>query len=126
VHDQPRRPDVSNNILEQLFYGSRFARIAGVSAHSMHLLECLEDRFFGIPGCQADTHAVFREQPGATRADARAAADNKRNVLYGTLGVAFGLSHVACSDALGGRQGFRHDLGESIFSVVPDSIASAL
>src|SRR5438445_2505148 len=72
----------------------------------MRFLEGLKDRFFGIPGCDADTHAVFREQPGATRADARAAADNECNVLYGKLGVAFGLCHVASSDAFGSRQVF--------------------
>jgi len=66
MHDEPRRSDVSNDILEQLLHGRRFACIAGVSAHAMHLLQCLKDRLFGIPGCDGDTHAVFREEPCAT------------------------------------------------------------
>jgi hypothetical protein len=92
-----------NDILEQLRHGRRFAGIAGVSTHTMCLFECLKDGFFGIPGCDADAHAAFREQPGATRADARAAADNECNVLYGSLGVAVALSHVVSSDAFGCR-----------------------
>jgi hypothetical protein len=114
MHDKPRRPDASNDILEQLCHGRRFGCIAGVSAHTMRLLESFKDRLFGIPGCDADTHAVFRKQPGATRADARAAADNECYVLYGSLGVALGLSHVASSDAVGGRQAFRHHFHESL------------
>jgi hypothetical protein len=66
MHDKPRRPDVSNDIFEQLRHGRRFGCIAGVSAYAMHLLESLKDRFFRIPGGDADTHAVFREQPGTT------------------------------------------------------------
>ena len=65
MHDKPRRPDVFNHLLEKPLHGRRFACIAGVSAHAMHLLKSLKDRFFGIPGCDADTHAAFREQPGA-------------------------------------------------------------
>jgi hypothetical protein len=95
-----------NHIREQLCHGCRFGCIAGVSTHAMRLLESLKGRFCGIPGCDADTHAAFGEQPGATRADARAAADNECNVLHGRLGVAFGLSHAASSDAFGGRQAF--------------------
>src|SRR4029079_5302948 len=91
MHDKPWRPYVLSDILEQLLHGRRFACIAGISAHAMHLLESLKDRFFGIPGCDTDPHAAFREQPSATRADARAAADNECNVLCGMLGVAVGL-----------------------------------
>src|SRR4051812_30178887 len=103
MHDKPRRPDVLDDAPEQPCHSRRIAGIAGVSTHAMRLLEGLKDRLFGIPGCDADTHAVLREQPGATRADARAAADNECNVLHGRLGVAFGLCHVASSDAFGGR-----------------------
>ena len=116
MHDKPRRPDVLNDIPEQLRHGRRFAGIAGVSTHAMRLLEGLKDRFFGIPGCDADTHAVFREQPGATRADARAAADNECNVLYGRLGVALGLSHVVSSDAFGGRPASWHRNSGSVIT----------
>ena len=42
----------------------------------------------GIPGGDGNTHAAFREQPGTTCADARAASDNKRNVLdRGVVGL---------------------------------------
>jgi hypothetical protein len=88
MHDKPRRPDVLNDILEKLCHGCRFGCIAGESTHAMRLLEGLKGCFFRIPGCDAYTHAVFREQPGATGADARAAADNECNVLYGSLAVA--------------------------------------
>ena len=98
VHDKRRRPKVSNNILEQQLHGRRFACIAGVSAHAVRLLQTLQHRFVRIPGCDGDTHAVFREQPGATRADAGTAANDECNVLYGRSSVAFvGLSHVSCS-----------------------------
>jgi hypothetical protein len=121
MHDKPRRPDVSNDILEQLCHGRRFGCIAGVSAHAVQLLESLKDGFFRIPGCDGDTHTAFREQPGAARADARAAADNECNVLYGSLGVAFGLSHVASSDVFGGRPAsWRRNSG----SVIRDLIVS--
>src|SRR5439155_13514729 len=101
MHDKPRRPDVLDEAPEQLCHSRRVAGIAGVSAHAMRLFESLKDGFFGVSGCDADTHATFRKQPGATRADARAAADNECNVLYGSLGVAVGLSHVVSSDAFG-------------------------
>jgi hypothetical protein len=81
MHDKPRRADVLNDISEQLRHGRRFAGIAGVSTYAVRLFEGLKDRFFGIPGCDADTHAAFCEQPGATRANARTATDNECNVL---------------------------------------------
>ena len=95
VHDKRRRPEVSNDVLEQQLHGRRFAGIARVSTHAVRLLQGLQDRFVRIPGGDADTHAALREQPGATRADAGAAANDECNVLHGWVRV--GLSHVACS-----------------------------
>jgi hypothetical protein len=66
MHDKTRSPEVSNNILEQQFHGALIACVARVSAHAVRFLETLQDRFVRIPGCDTDTHAVFREQPGAT------------------------------------------------------------
>jgi hypothetical protein len=103
MHDKPRRSDFLNDIIEKLRHGGRFGCIAGVSPHAMRLLEGLKNCFFGIPGSDGHTHATLREQPGATRADARATADNERNLLYGIFGVAAGLSHVVSSYAIGGR-----------------------
>ena len=61
VHDECRRPEVPNNILEQPLHGRWFACIAGVSANAVRLLEILQDRFVRIPGGDGDTHAAFRE-----------------------------------------------------------------
>jgi hypothetical protein len=51
-------------------------------------LETLQDGFIRIPGGDADTHVVFREELGATRADPGTAPDNESNVLYGRVNVA--------------------------------------
>ena len=66
VHDQCRRPEVSNNILEEQLDGRWIARIACVSAHAMRFFKIQQDRFIRIPCCDGDTHPVFREQSGAT------------------------------------------------------------
>ncbi|MGY4486247.1 hypothetical protein ACVWWR_005438 [Bradyrhizobium sp. LM3.2] len=97
MHDKPRRSDLSSDIREQLCHGLRFACIAGVATYAVHLFESLKDGFFRIPGCDGDTHSVFREQPGATRTDARATADNKCDVLLERLCIAVGFSHVVSS-----------------------------
>jgi hypothetical protein len=81
MHDQRRSPEVSHDILEQQLHGRWFACIARVSAHAVHLLQILQDRFVRIPGGDADTHAAFREQPGATGTDAGAAPNDECNVL---------------------------------------------
>jgi hypothetical protein len=39
------------------------------------------DRFFGIPGSNADTHNALREHPGAIGTDARRTTGNECNVL---------------------------------------------
>ena len=119
MHDKPRRPHVLNDVLEQLLHGGRFACIAGVTAHAMLFLKGLKDRFFGIPGRDADAHAVFLNEPGATCADAGPTPDNECNVLNGRFGIAFiGLCHVACSDDCGGQEGFWRYLCRSISSVI--------
>jgi hypothetical protein len=99
VHHKRRCSKVSNNILEQRLHRCWLACIAGVSADAMRSLETLQDEFIRVPGGDADTHAVFGEELGATRADAGTAPDNKSNVLYGRANVRFGSSHVPCSRA---------------------------
>ena len=61
VDDKRRCPKVSNDILEQQIHGRWFACIARVPTHAVRLLQFLQNRFVGIPGCDADTHAAFRE-----------------------------------------------------------------
>ena len=64
MHNKPRRPDVSNDVLEEPLDGRRLACITGVSANAVHLLEALKDGFFRISGCDGDTHAIFGEEFG--------------------------------------------------------------
>ena len=82
-------PEISNNILEQPIHGRGSHRIAGVSAHAVRLLKILQDRFVRIPGRDPDTHAVLREQSGATGADAGAAPNDQCDVLHERLTVDF-------------------------------------
>ena len=83
VHDERRRAEIPNDIVEEPLHGRRFACIAGVSANAVLLLQSRQDRFVRIPRGDGDTHAALREQPGATRADAGSAPDDECNVSYG-------------------------------------------
>src|SRR5260370_20515269 len=101
VHDEPRSPEVSNNILKQQLHGRWLAGIACVSTHAMVLLQVLEAGFAWVSSCNADRHAVLRKQPRTTSADAGSTPNDQCNVSFGRLSVAFGgCCHVSCSHIL--------------------------
>ena len=94
MDDKRGSPEFSNKILEQPLHGCWLACIACVSAYVVRLLQSLQDQLVWSPGGNGDTHTALCKQPGATRADAGAAADDQCNVLYGGLRVGhFGLCH---------------------------------
>ena len=77
-----------------MFWNNSSTAAGSLASHAYRRTPCDVSRAFRAgsvrgPRCDGDTHAVIGEQPGATRAYARTAPDDERNVFYGRLAVAF-------------------------------------